>query len=131
LPSGIAPLIRRSRVLWGTSQKRFRMAGKSDNTWRGRMWVMAATSIVMSASAGCALDGNARDAFTQLHTCPTDRVTVTKLPPQAPPADVASDPQRLDLWHSQHDDHQRFHVEGCGYANDLDCWHGEHLVHCG
>ena len=82
-------------------------------------------SVVVFAGivGGCGIaQSRARDAFSQSHTCPSERVIVTDLPPPAPPADIAADPERLLLWRDQIARHRWYHVEGCGVAVDLDCW---------
>ena len=42
-----------------------------------------------------------RDQFVTDVTCPKDRVTVSPTAANLPPPDVAADPARLALWHSQ------------------------------
>jgi hypothetical protein len=126
-----SPLIRGPRCapITARSSRETSMPKKNETTRRHLVSMVA-----VAASVGCAVgvnESNARDAFKQLYACPVDRVTVADLPPPTPPADVASDPERLRIWHSQNDGHRLFRVEGCGHVDErMECWAGERSFHC-
>jgi hypothetical protein len=78
----------------------------------------------MCTPAGC-WTGEAitRERFATDATCPIDRVIVTPLKPPPPPADVAADPQRTQMWtvaHASMAGHL-FTARGCGLEAPYVC----------
>src|SRR6185312_3732055 len=94
------------------------------------------------------VSGAAKDKFVSEMTCPADRVTAKprtdlsardlapRYTPPTPPADVASDPARLDLWNAQHpppridESLQVIELEGCGHHVLWACRRGKKILRC-
>jgi hypothetical protein len=101
----------------------------------------------LSAAACASLEDGARDHFVKALSCPADRVQVKARPDLGygdllpalrtgePPAEVAADPERLELWQEQQAIAQAtrranadaaydvFEVSGCGRTVRLGCRH--------
>jgi hypothetical protein len=81
------------------------------------------------ASSGCSLQSRAVTAASAAWSCPEDRIEVVSMggpngaEPQ-PPADVAADPARLDVWKRNRPDPsdvREFSASGCGRTGTIEC----------
>jgi hypothetical protein len=71
----------------------------------------------------------ARNSFVDTNACPPERITLTPRDwttlRQAPPPDIAADPERARLWSKKTDDelsyYTYFDVRGCGKQAIMQC----------
>ncbi len=100
------------------------------NGWGGAVVAIVLLAIMPAVFVikGCtALPGQTREEFSQVYSCPMGSITSKErddvqatefVKPKAPPADVATDPARLEVWKSNQSqpwDVHFFELTGCGH----------------
>jgi hypothetical protein len=80
------------------------------------------------AKPGCTTDepSIARDVFAKDASCPIERVAADRVAnPDRPPAEIAADPQRLEMWRSSDRDRTKnllyVSAHGCGGQETYEC----------
>jgi hypothetical protein len=92
---------------------------------------VAVVAALLCAPVGCTSINNLQNAaarsFTADHTCPRDRMVLTRqpnapAPAKQPPEGVARDPERLAVWNQkaakeakEREDWETWAVQGCGH----------------
>jgi hypothetical protein len=71
---------------------------------------------LLLAACAPAYTTTATKTFTSTYSCPAERQTITR---EAPPADIAKDPERAAVWN---DEHHIFDVSGCGHTAAFECY---------
>jgi hypothetical protein len=71
---------------------------------------------LLLAACAPAYSTTASTTFASTYSCPAERQTVTRQPP---PADIASDPDRLEMWTKNN---HTYDVTGCGHTAALECY---------
>jgi hypothetical protein len=70
---------------------------------------------ILLAACAPAYSTTASTTFASTYSCPVERQTITR---QAPPADIANDPDRLAMWNESN---HTYEVAGCGRTATLEC----------
>jgi hypothetical protein len=75
--------------------------------------------LLLAARATESYATTATDTFASTYSCPAERLTITR---PAPPADIANDPERLEMWLSNN---HVYNLTGCGQRAALECYAGD------
>ena len=79
------------------------------------MRIVLLAPIVALAACAPAYSHTAATTFAAANSCPLDRETIAHTPP---PADIATDPDRVKVWNEHHHDYT---VTGCGTTQQFEC----------